>query len=113
MSIVTAVILQHGVADEEADDSSPRVDEINAWLAARGKGPLKDLTDAFGGSKHPQIRCWGGGYNMLADREFAEFVMSRAWEEPERLVLQITQEEGPTHTIRPAGWGYCVDAHTL
>ncbi|SKB63300.1 hypothetical protein [Sphingopyxis flava] len=88
MSVVTGVCLFTGPAED------PRlIKAVTDWLAKRNFGPLKDVADHGGGTKHPQRREYSAGYNYFVNpAEFAEFVLGLEWDWPENVVL-ITQPE--------------------
>jgi hypothetical protein len=113
MSVVTGIMLICCLSD--ADDA-PLAD-IRAWLASReyavGAYELKDVADFAGGSKHPQFAAFSAGCNYFdchgaetddgnGTEEFAAFVLSRAWNAPENVVLIMQPEEGETRVFRPA-----------
>lgn len=99
MSVVTGVMLLVSIGD--GTDHSI-IDEIQAWLKARGRGQLAEISDYAGGSKHPQFEAFTAGINyFLEDAEFCEFVLSREWKYPENVVLILQPEDGPTRVFRP------------
>jgi hypothetical protein len=107
MSVVTGVLLafsssERFVESADAADRFPLVDSINAWLAAREFPPLADLTDYFGGNKHPQMTAFGGGYNYLPHDEFRAFVLSLSWEFPESVVLITNYEHDRAFVVERA-----------
>lgn len=106
MSIVTGVMLIVSLLD--ADDDDP-ISEVKAWLREREYAPgawaLKEVSDQAGGWKHPQFAAFTGGFNMFDEDDFASFVMSRPWNDPEALVLILQPEDGATRVFRPKGYG--------
>ncbi|WOF44294.1 hypothetical protein KNJ79_05025 [Sphingopyxis indica] len=89
MSRVTGVCL----FTEPAED--PRlIKAVTDWLAERNFGPLKDVADHGGGTKHPQWREYSAGYNYFVDAaEFAEFVLALDWDWPENVILMTQRED--------------------
>ena len=106
MSVVTAVTLIISVLDgscNDTDDPGPCVLEMNEWLGQERFLPLVEVTDHYGGSKHPQCLTYGAGFHGFPNpTEFAEFVCSREWDQPENVVLIIQPEEGETVVYRPS-----------
>jgi len=96
VSCVTGVMLICGSYESAAD-------EVRSWLVERHSQTLTEIADHAVGPKHPQFSAWCGGINYLAPDEdaFAEFVLSRSWEGPERVVLVLQPEEGSTRVYRP------------
>ena len=110
VSSVTGVLLCYSIAEdfESADDAPPRfLAEINQWLADRAWTPdlpqwrLDPVDEFFGGTKHPQISVWGGGFNHFPEDDFAAFIMSLDWRCPENVVLILNPEDGPARVLRP------------
>lgn len=101
MSVVTGIIVTCGLSDEE-DGDAPQL--LNAWLSSHGyHAPLADVTDAFGGRKHPQFCTLGGAINYFVDdEEFIAFVVNFPWKDPEEVVLIMRPEDGPVAVYRPA-----------
>jgi hypothetical protein len=95
MSVVSGVTLVTFL-----DETKP-VEEIKAWIAEHRMGQLAQVDDHFGGWKHPQCDVFGGGFNFLDEDAFADFVLAREWDHPERVVLVIQPEEGATRVFRP------------
>ena len=54
-----------------------------------------------GGSKHPQVDVFGGGFNYFPNDEFAAFVLSLPWQCQENVALLVNPENGPTKVFRP------------
>lgn len=106
MSVVSGVTLQTGLEDyierDGGPDLVPLIEEINAWLKEKGCAPLVSVEAAYGGSKHPQVRVYGCGFNYFPKDEFVKFVMGIEWQQPESVVLLINPEEGATRVFRPA-----------
>lgn len=109
MSVVTGLTLICSVSDGEADDYDPptptaNIQALNKWLSDRNFMPLKNMAHVSGGSKHPQCCVYNCGYNYFPADEFAAVVLALDWGEPERLVLIMQPEEGPTVVVRPDGY---------
>lgn len=107
MSVVTAITLQIDVGETYIEQENgpgifPVINKINGWLAARNFGALAPLSDHYGGSKHPQVEVFGAGFDYFPWEDFAQFVMSLEWENPDNVVLLVNPEEGPTMVSRPA-----------
>lgn len=101
MSVVTGVVLCTSCVEDEEEV----LDRINAWLLEKGGGPrwsLKLVSDDFGGGKHPQMSVYGGGFNYFYEDDFAEFVISLPWQNPENVVLIMQPEDGSTKVFRPS-----------
>lgn len=105
MSIVSGVTLHMSAAEksfeQDGKDVVHVVDKINGWLAEQHFGQLVSVEGHYGGNKHPQVLVYGGGYNYFPEDEFAKFVLSLVWDEPEEAVLLIQPDEGPTKIYRP------------
>lgn len=102
MGIVSGVVLCTSCAETQVgDEDSPVVlfERIGEWLVSRGQ--LNRVEDGFGGWKHPQMYVLGGGFNSFPEDEFAEFVMSLPWDNPENVVLVIQPDQGTTRVFRP------------
>lgn len=101
MSVVTGIILTCSLDDDEEGDA-PQL--LNAWLTSHGyDAALTDVTDAFGGRKHPQFCTLGGAINyFLDDEDFISFVLHFPWRDPEEVALIIRPEDGPITVYRPA-----------
>lgn len=107
MSHVTGVVL---ITDNECfddiDDAPDALganwDGVNAWLVAAGFAPLAMVENGFSGTKWPQIRVGGGGYNHFPAEGFAAFVRGLPWETPEQTVLIMTTEDDEATVTRPS-----------
>lgn len=97
MSVVTGIMLITSLNDDAA------IAEVQAWLAERWGGQvLVDVSDSAGGRKHPQFEALAAGINgFVEDEEFAAFVISREWWNPENVVLIMQPEEGAARVYRP------------
>jgi hypothetical protein len=63
---------------------------------------FRELAEHYGGNKHPQCLTLGAGINYLPEFDFAKYVLCHyAWESPERVILVIQPEDGPTRVYRP------------
>jgi hypothetical protein len=99
MSNVTGLILVCSLMDGEGpaeDGIGDNIVALNAWLHARGFGPLVDVADYSGGTKHPQCCTFHCGYNYFPAAEFMNCVLAIHWDDPENLVLIMQPEEGAT-----------------
>lgn len=108
MSVVSSVLLQIHCAENEFTENEripdyvpPGIQRINDWLDERGKMSLVQLDEQMCCGKHPQTLVFGGGYNHFPEDDFAEFILSLHWDNPENVVLIINPEEGPTRVWRP------------
>lgn len=103
MSIVSGITLHVGVLDDH-EDNAPVWNKINEFLASKDVRPLVRVDDHYGGSKHPQCAVYGAGYNYFSsvEDEFAAFIISLEWGDPENVVLIIQPENGPTKVYRPS-----------
>jgi hypothetical protein len=96
MSVVTGVMLLLGAGDW---DEEPFM-EVQQWLRERAGNQLIDVAEeGTGGGKHPQFEAWCAGLNYFDEDEFAEFVLSREWLNPENMVLILQPEAGPTRVF--------------
>jgi len=103
MSVVTGVMLICSLSDGAEDVDCIAITEIQAWLDARFDGlQLRDVSHSAGGGKSPQFAAFCGGFNYMRDREdeFARFVMTRMWREPDEMVLVLRPENGPCKVYR-------------
>lgn len=100
MSVVTGVALIVSLGQEDC------VSQAQTWLGERNRGRMREVADSAGGGKHPQFEIWAAGINNFHDEdEFARFVLSLPWPEPENVVLVLQPEEGSTrvlHAVRQA-----------
>jgi hypothetical protein len=97
LSVVSGVVLTFGVCETEG---AQHVAILNAYLAEKGKGALISVTDAAGGTKHPEIDIYAGGFNYLDEDEFAAMAMAAPWQDPENVILIINPQQGPTRVYR-------------
>lgn len=101
MSHVTSVVLLTSEREEDsADVPSPPIAALQAWLRQADVGQLIRVDHLFGGWKHPQTACWGGGLNHLDVKGFLALFRTIAWRHPEQVVLLLTTEEEPTLVMR-------------
>ena len=103
MSVVSGVVLCTSSAEDNLYANGPvaLLGRVSDWLTARGPFQLTRVEDSFGGDKHPQMYVAGGGFNHFPEDDFAAYVMSLPWENPENVVLVIKPEEGATRIFRP------------
>lgn len=107
MSYVTGVVLQLGCGPDE-----DKIPEINKWLSnckgEFGFGPLVEVCDHAGGTKHPQVMVYVAGYNYFPEEAFRDYILSTQWADPSQVVLLMTTELNPTEVHRPkepeGGW---------
>jgi hypothetical protein len=107
MSVVSGITLLTGVSEdyieqEDGSDRWPLIERINIWLDERNFSALTSVEDHYGGSKHPQLTVHGAGFNYFPEDDFAAFVLSLPWKQPENMLLIIQPEEGPTKVYRPS-----------
>jgi len=105
VSVVSGVVLCASIAEDCSGPSGQLVlfERIQEWLVEHA-GPFQQLNsveDSFGGSKHPQMFVAGGGFNHFPEDDFAAFVLSLPWQNPENVVLVIDPEEGAPRVFRP------------
>ena len=105
MSWVTDVIVLLNLEEQFDEnynilDSSPCIDEINAWLKSKELGSLKNLSSHMAtGGKMCQSYVYGGSFNYLPIEEFKEFFFSRSWKEPGFVQLLLNDEEDMCFTL--------------
>jgi hypothetical protein len=99
MSVVSGVTLVCSLCEGSEPEDGAHI--IRMLDDAAGTWCFTQLTDHYGGHKHPQIMAFGAGINGLDEDLFAAKVMAHAWEHPENVVLVIQPEDGPTRTWRP------------
>jgi len=106
MSVVSGVTLLcslEGCGEEYDEDGIRILSRLNWYLEALGSAShFEELSEHYGGGKHPQQFVFGAGVNYLDEDRFAEFVLSLPWEDPENVVLVIQPEDGPTRVWRAA-----------
>ena len=106
MSYVTGVTLICSLMEGDEGDERWGEDllgELNDWLRSHGvQGGFAELSGRYGGSKHPQCYTYAAGLNGLPVKEFVNFICSRWWECPERVVLVMQTEQEPARVYRPA-----------
>lgn len=105
MSVVSGITLICSLAEGSGDGRD--VEEFLARAADEAAGyPLLqkfvEVSELFGGCKHPQCLVFGAGLNHFSSSEdaFADRVFAREWESPENVVLIIQPEDGPTRVWR-------------
>ena len=111
MSVVSGVTLicglgETGSADPDVydDDGTLLLKKLNAYLGSleEHRSPeFVELSDQYGGYKHPQHLVFGAGINYLDEDRFAKEILSWPWKNPENVVLIIQPEEGDTRVFRP------------
>jgi hypothetical protein len=97
--------LCEGVEEDEGASIIRMLDEAaghSCFTPLVGHCFFTQLTDHYGGNKHPQIMALGAGINGFDEDLFATKVMAHPWEYPENVVLVIQPEDGPTRTWRPS-----------
>lgn len=104
MSVVSGVVLCTSIAEDCSSPNGQPVlfERIQEWLTEHA-GPFQQLSSvegSFGGSKHPQMFVAGGGFNHFPENDFATFVLSLPWQNPENVVLVIEPDEGATRVFR-------------
>jgi hypothetical protein len=104
MSVVTGFVLVCSLAEQIgwAEHPPGSLEQINDWLASREFQGLADSADDHAlGNKHPQFFLYMAGYNYFPEDEFIAFFQTLRWFEPERVVLMLQPEYGPTRVVRP------------
>src|SRR5687768_11942433 len=66
-SVVSGVTLIFNLAEEKDFEL---ISLVNEWLASISQNALVDISDHYGGRKHPQLVCLGAGLNFLEEDEF-------------------------------------------
>ena len=103
MSVVSGVTLIVSTCEDGLEDGS-LLASINAFASSdrtAGRTALSELTNYYGGGKHPQLHAFGAGINYFDEDRFAAFILSLPWEHPENVVLVIQPEAGATRIFRP------------
>lgn len=59
-----------------------------------------ELSEQYGGNKHPQHLIFGAGINFLDEDRFIEAVMNWKWKDPTNMILIVQPEDGPTRVFR-------------
>lgn len=96
MSVVTGVTLIYRPSFTDPEQ------KIQEWLKKRDFMPLAHLSRYYGGTKHPQHRTLGAGYNYFScEEDFIKFIMNIEWDNPENTILIMQPEEGPTEVYTP------------
>jgi len=104
MSVVTGLVLVCSLGETMplAEHPPGGIEQINEWLAARDRALLADAAEDYAlGDKHPQFFLYMAGYNHFPEDEFIAFFQTLRWFDPERAVLMLQPEDGPTRVIRP------------
>ncbi|MCU1301762.1 MAG: hypothetical protein JWQ87_2046 [Candidatus Sulfotelmatobacter sp.] len=96
MSIVTGIVVCMSLTDEHRNGPI-----ITKWLEDCGYSELNPVDECGGGSKHPQMYIFVGGYNYFPNDKFLDFFKALTWAWPENAVLLLKPEEGPTAIYRP------------
>lgn len=95
VTIFTSVLDGWGVDRPDGHGETKIIANVNNWLSRQPwGGRLKDLTVAYGGSKHAEQGIWGGAFNMLDVDEFASFVLALPWEDKRDFLMVIQTHEG-------------------
>jgi len=94
---VTGIVLMTASFDEIGQ----AIRAVHRWISDRGLKPLVKLDEKFGGPMHPQLTCWGAGYNHFPSEEFVAFTMQQSWGLPDEVVLVIYFEHDPPIVFRP------------
>lgn len=107
MSQVSGVTLICDLIESESDDGAELLEKLNSILKKyKGNDEFAELSQHYGGHKHPQCLAFGAGVNFLDEDEFAQDVMALDWQCPENVVLVIRPEEGATRVWRPEHMDY-------
>ena len=98
MSVVTAIFIACNLSEissygESGEERVPAIESINNGGALSTVGHLKKLSEYTGGSKHPQVLVYGGGFNHLPLDEFESDVKAAPWEEPGNVRIWIKRED--------------------
>lgn len=104
MSVVSGVTLLcslEGCGQKWEENGSRILARLNLYLEANGfASRFEELSDHYGGGRHPQQFVFGAGINYFDEDGFANYAMSLPWESPENVVLVIQPEDGPTRVWR-------------
>lgn len=94
MNKVTDLILITGIWDKN-------IEPINNWLIDNCNGQqLNDLTKSFGGSKVPQLQCWGGTIKDLRSINYLiDFIMNQDCTTSKDFKLIYQEEESKSIEI--------------
>lgn len=87
MSWVTAVMVTASIMDDD------KLEHLSAFRE------MNEISEAFGGTKHPQVPVYAAGFNYLDIRKFIEHVRSISWERPDRVQIFIKDEEDDVFTV--------------
>lgn len=97
MSVVSGVTVFVSVIESETDDGDDIAVMLDGWLEAVGAvGRFSELSEAYGGGKHPQQFVHGGGFKYFDEDGFAARFNAHRWESAENAVLVIQPEDGTT-----------------
>jgi len=98
MSVVSGITLHISCAENfyegDPNDIYDLIEVLNKWLLDRGFQPLKEVIEAYGGTKHPHVCVFGAGYNFFCEDEFILFFESIEWLCPESVILIVNPEDG-------------------
>lgn len=99
MSVVSGVTLICALS--ESDDEDGR--DLLTWLQTYNDNRIhfREISDTYGGNKHPQHFVLAAGINYLDEDSFAAFVLRRSWRHPENVIVVIQPEDGATRIWRP------------
>lgn len=104
MSVVSGVTLICSLIESDFDDGHDIVETLNRFIHEDGCAShtvFVELSEKYGGHKHPQHYAFCAGINFLQEDEFAKKVMALEWQCPENVILIIQPEDGDTRVFRP------------
>jgi hypothetical protein len=106
MSVVTGITIISQCCNESSVNGL--VELLNDWIKTdppcRG-GRLVEISEHYGGGKHPECFVWGGGFNYLSWNEFIEYARSLPWKEAmtlpeeERVILVVTPDQRQAEVV--------------
>ena len=105
MSSVTGLVLicSAGEPLEWHEHPPGNIARINQWLRSHDFQEVADIADEHAtGNKHPQLLLYAAGYNYFPEDEFIDFFHTLRWDAPDRVILTVQPEAGPTRVVRPA-----------
>ena len=106
MSVVSGVTVFCSVADELAENDQFVAGCLNELARTFGaEAHFVELSEKYGGPKHPQQLAFGAGLNHFSNHEndFAHSVFQLKWSMPEHVVVVIKPENGRTKVFLDAG----------